>query len=405
MRCLNGFILSCLVTFLCIAPVKAQSVLPARASTDAVEVLGRGGASAAVPSLATVFFYNPAHLIQVANPEPTVTLASVQGSMTPSLIDHLAYFAEDLHPAIKQGIPHLNSERQQALYAEALYHGGAPAQAGGSVQFPSFVVRHGLIGIGGGVFTHSHVSNHFSATDAAAPHMAFLAIGDVMAVGSASMRVPLAQLGDLSLGVTGKATRRYLTTQQQSLSDLSQAEPFYVLTANSLSADVGMLYRVNPFFLPGRISVGAAFYDILSTGFPYEAQHTINTYQATRDGEQKTESWASNHVRLSPSFRLGSAWLLPELGNLMTATALMLDYADSVDTYARLDFWHRFGLGAQTTVGQTFSFRLGLRQGQPSYGLGVHLGRITLDYAYYSVATIGTFTQAHHALQLTLYKG
>lgn len=404
MRFMLQYSLLCLLLTTVALDGNAQSY-DARAHVTSAELLGRGESGIAVPSLASVFFYNPAHVVQVAHSQPTVTLASVQGSLTPSLIDHIGFFAEDLRPAIKQGIPTLQNQQQDALYAAALERGAAPAHFSGTMQLPSFVVRHGLIGIGGGVFMHSHVSNHYAAHVSGTPTLTFLALGDVMAVGSAAIRLPLAWLGDLSLGITGKATRRYLTTQQQALDALDQAEPFYVLTANSFSTDVGLLYRANPFFLPGRISVGAALYDIVNTGFPYKAQHTINTSQATRDGEQRVESWAHDYVRLSPSFRLGSAWLLPELGSLMTATALMLDYADTFDTYASLGFWQRFGIGAQTTVGQTFSFRLGLRHGQPSYGLGVHLGRVTLDYAYYGVATLGTYTQAHHAIQFTLRKG
>lgn len=376
----------------------------ARAQVLSTEALGRGDTGAAFSSYGTVFFYNPAHLIHVARTEPTVRMLGSRGDFSASLFDHITFFADDLRPALQQGITTLNAPRQRALYETALLRGSTPGQFNGDVLLPSFVVRHGLIGIGGGLFASSTVSNQYLAHASASPQTLFFARGDLMALGTAAMRLPLAWLGDLSVGITGKATRRYVTTQRQALAELSQDEAFYVLTANNVGLDVGIMYRVNPFFLPGRISLGLAIYDVVHTQAAFRVQHIIRPEAAVATEEAQALAWTTAHQALQRSLRLGGVWHLPELGNLFNNTAFLIDYVDSGHLYLDVAFLDRFHLGAQTTVGQTFSFRLGLRHGRPAYGLGLHLGRAHLDYAYYGFEPLPTVVQWHHSLQLVLFQ-
>ena len=388
----------------------------ARAFVPAPHVLGMGDAAVAFPSRQGVFFYNPAHLAQVARPRPHLNLVGVRGLLSSNFFEQERFVRTTLQPALEEGsVDSLSSEELE----RAIELGRTRTFAGGDVLLPSFMVRRGAVGVGGGLFTRSLV--RYRATDGGAgmPFVDFT--GQADAIGLVSLALDFGRLGvrGLSAGASAKYARRYLTLKEKVLDRFRDTEGVYLLEGSSLGLDVGVLYEL-PVALPGRLNVGAAVYDLAASPFDYAFSSDLRAEfggEPDPNAEPMTAeeaealiaaevALANEKYALSPSYRLGVAYATPKLFGLLKASGVALDYLGYADPLAgRQAFLSRFRFGAQTTVGRRLALRAGLSQGYTTFGAGLNLPVVKIDYAYYGVEEgrlPGQLPSWNHTLQLTL---
>ena len=375
-----------------------------------------GDAAVAFPSRQGVFFYNPAHLAQVARPRPHINLVGVRGLLSSNFFEQERFARTTLQPALEEGtVDSLASEDLE----RAIELGRTRTFAGGDVLLPSFMVRKGAVGFGGGLFTHSLV--RYRATDGGAgmPYVDFTAQAD--AIGLASVAVDFDRLGvaGFSAGASLKYARRFLTLKEKILDRFRDAEGVYLLEGSSLGLDVGVLYEL-PVAVPGQLRVGAAAYDLAARPFDYAFSSDLREEfggepdpNAEPMTEEETEALVAAEVAranekyaLSPSYRVGLAYTTPELFGLLKESGIALDYLNYAKPLAgRQVFLSRFRLGAQTTIGRLLALRAGLSQGYTTFGAGLNLPVVKIDYAYYGVEEgrlPGQLPSWNHTFQLTL---
>lgn len=389
----------------------------ARAFVPSPHVLGMGDAAVAFPSRQGVFFYNPAHLARVARPRPHINLVGVRGLLSSNFFEQERFIRTTIQPALEEGtVDSLSSEDLE----RAIELGRTRTFAGGDLLLPSFMMRVGAVGFGGGLFTHSLV--RYRATDGGAgmPFVDFT--GQADAIGLASMAVDFSRLGlpGFSAGVNAKYARRFLTLKEKILDGFRDTEGVYLLEGNSIGVDVGVLYELPLAGLPGTLNVGATAYDLAADGFDYTFTRDLREMfegESDPNAEPMTEEeveriiaaeteLANQKYALSSSYRVGVAYTTPKLLGLLKASGIALDYLDYAEPLTgRQVFLSRFRFGAQTTLGRLLALRAGLSQGYTTFGAGLNLPLVKLDYAYYGVEEgrlPGQLPSWNHTLQLTL---
>ena len=381
-----------LLTFLA-PPARGQSYSQtARAFVQEPAALGMGDAGVAFPTETTAFFYNPAHLTAAASPKPRVQILGVRGALSTNLFEQVAFYRDDLEPAIDRGFGNLEDDELEALYDEARRLGRRRAFAGADVLLPNVTMRLGPLGVGAGLFAHSLVRYRFEDAGAGAPAVNFAAQGDLTGLASGAWDLSPLSAGGLSLGLTAKVARRYLSVKDKSLDAIDEDEDIHLLKADALGLDVGFRYTVD-LPLPGRLHAGLAVFDAASTGFDYAYDRTLvengrdETSGAAAQEETRLiaqeEALANERYALHPSYRAGLAYTAPSFLGLFGETGLALDYLGYKQPRVEQSFLAHLRLGMQVRVGRLLAVRAGLSQGYPTAGAGLELGFARLDYAFY----------------------
>ena len=394
--------------------VRAQSYSQtARAFVPSPEVLGMGDAAVAFTSRQGVFFYNPAHLAQVARRRPHINLLGVRGLLSSNFFEQERFIRGTIQPAVEEGtVDSLSSEELE----RALELGRTRTFAGGDLLLPSFMVRVSNLGIGGGVFTRSLIRYHATDGGAQMPFIDFTGQADV--IGMVSLATDFGRFGvqELSAGLSTKYTKRYLTLKEKILDGFRDEEGVYLLTGTSFGVDVGLLYEVSSLSLPGKLNVGLAVYDLAASNFDYAFSKNLReTFSDVSEPEDPAQieaeieeevALANQKYPLSASYRVGVAYTVPKLYGLLKDSGVALDYLDYTKPLSgRQALLTRFRIGAQTTVGNLLALRAGLSQGYTTFGAGLLLPVVQLDYAFYGVEEgriPGQLPSWNHSLQLTI---
>ncbi|MGI9174146.1 MAG: hypothetical protein ACR2GR_02345 [Rhodothermales bacterium] len=382
----------------------------ARAFVPSPEVLGMGDAAVAFASRQGVFFYDPAHLAQVARPRDHINLLGVRGLLSSNFFEQERFIRGTIQPAVEEGtVDSLSSEELE----RALELGRTRTFAGGDLLLPSFMVRVNDFGVGGGVFTRSLVRYHATDGGAQMPFIDFTGQADV--IGMVSLAADFGRFGvqGLSAGLSTKYTKRYLTLKEKILDGFRDEEGVYLLTGTSFGVDVGVLYEVPSLPLPGKLNVGVAVYDFAASNFDYSFSRNLREDVAAAEDAARIEAEIEEEVALanqkyplSSSYRVGVAYTVPKLYGLLKDSGVALDYLDYTKPLnGRQAFLTHFRIGAQTTVGSVLALRAGLSQGYTTFGAGLLLPVVRLDYAFYGVEEgriPGQLPSWNHSLQLTL---
>ena len=391
--------------------VRAQSYSQtARAFVPSPQVLGMGDAAVAFTSRQGVFFYNPAHLAQVARRRPYVNLLGVRGLLSSNFFEQERFIRSTIQPAVEEGtVDSLSSEELE----RALELGRTRTFAGGDLLLPSFMVRVSDVGVGGGVFTRGLVRYHATDGGAQMPFIDFTGQADV--IGMVSLATGFGRFGvqGLSAGLNTKYTKRYLTLKEKILDGFRDEEGVYLLTGTSLGVDVGLLYEVPSLSMPGKLNVGLAVYDLAASDFEYGFSRNLREDVAKAEDAARIEAEIEEEVALanqkyplSSSYRIGVAYTVPKLYGLLKDSGVALDYLDYAKPLSgRQALMTRFRIGAQTTVGNVLALRAGLSQGYTTFGAGLLLPVVRLDYAFYGVEEgriPGQLPSWNHSLQLTI---
>jgi len=351
------------------------------------QVLGTGDATVAFPTRETVFFYNPAHLTDVASARPRVTIIGLQGAVSTTIFRQVDFYNDRLDPAITRGFENLSDAELQSLYDDAFEVGRRRAFVSGDAILPSIMVAAGPLAMGAGLFGHSSGTYRFSDSGFGVPEVDFAGRVDAMGVLSGALDAAAVGFDGLSIGMTAKYTRRYLSVKNRPIDTINEDEPLLVFVGNSVSIDGGLQYTLD-LPLPGTLALGLTLYDVQASAYDFTLDDVL-TGEAPVDAAtdpRVLEERADIEERYQPrtSYRVGAAYMLPRALGLFGATGIMIDYVgynDPVIEQATLSGLH---VGLQTELLRIVSLRTGLSQGYPSAGAGLSLGPVKLDYAFFA---------------------
>jgi hypothetical protein len=345
-----------------------------------------GDASAAFPTEQTAFFYNPAHLGRVAPLRPHIHAFGFSASLSSGAFDQIELYRERLSPAIDRGLYNLPDDELAALYEETLDVSRRRSFISGDALLPAMMGRIGPVGVGGGLFAHSLVRYHAEGTGAAVPFIHLAGQVDLIAVGAGALDLSLFGVTGLTAGLTSRYTWRYLSIKAKPLDAIDSEENLYLFTGRSLGVDAGFLYEPGFLSLPGRLNVGMVLYDLVATDFDYTFEKELKDGKAIDETVTIAAEKAliRDQYELRPSFRAGVAYTVPSLGGLLKETGFSLDYLGYPDPFiTATPFVARLHLGVQTHVTPILALRAGINQGYPTFGGGLALGFMRLDYAFF----------------------
>ncbi len=377
-----------------------------RAFVQSPQVIGMGDAGVALPRLETIFFYNPAHLSQEASIRPKINLLGIRGSLSNNFFDQLSYFEDELQPAISDGLDTRNNDELRELYDETLSLGRRSTIVNGDVLFPSVVAKVREVGLGAGAFGHTTIQYRFDDAGAGVPVVNFSAMGDLIFVGSASVDSELIGIDGLAAGVSGKIVHRWLTLKNKALDAIGSQEDILLFESSTLGFDIGLLYEANFVPLPGDLTFGVAAYDIVGGGYDYEFSSSMSDNDTPDPGMIAEEEALANALySVNPSYRLGTAYMLPDaVAGLFKNTGITMDYLWYSNPHLPQEALAGLHLGAQAQLGYAI-VRGGLNSGYTTFGAGLHVGPIALDYAFYGTEQgrfPGQLASWNHTVQLAV---
>lgn len=376
----------------------------ARAAVQSPHALAMGNAAAAFPSLQSVFFYNPAHLVNLTQKRAPIVLLGFNGSASRNFAAQLDFYNNELEPALDAGLESLGAAEQQALFEETMRLGQRRTFAGGDLLLPSVAMRRGNVGFGGGLFATTELRYLTEASSSEVPVVDLVTQADIMALAAGAVDLSDAGLPGLSLGVTAKYTQRYLVLKNKPLNELDGGnENFYMLGSGALGADVGLHYRTPAGLMPGRLHLAAVLYDAVGSAFDYKfsGYYAKNTPEDDPRTIEAEERLAQERLALDRSYRLGAAYTLPQRGPL-AGSGIAVDYLQDPGLTTGEALSDHLRLGAQLTLSSTLALRGGLNRGKPTVGGGLRLADfVLLDYAYHNVQERGLPPGWTHTVQLT----
>lgn len=148
--------------------------------------------------------------------------------------------------------------------------------------------------------------------------------------------------------------------------------------STGIGIDIGTLYKLNE-----KVTLGAGIYNLFSTKFDYD------TYSNNIPGT------VTIGMKYDPSAMLASASFLKD-----TKVAVDIDRFFNGGS-----LWKKLHIGVESKLSEMLDLRLGLNAGWPTFGLGLKLGFLNLDYAYFQEERggyAGQLEDASHIIGLAL---
>lgn len=346
-------------------------------------VRGMGDAGVALPGIEQGFFYNPAHLPAIPS---HFTILGIQGGASRTMEDQIRFFQEEVQPAVESNFSQPTGALA-SLYRNAYDLGRRPGRGHGAILLPSFVYAPGALAVGGGLFAKTALNYRVESGGGGVPSVWLLNRTDLMALASVGLDLRVIGLDEVSVGVTGTQTRRFLTFKNTLLDRFTATESAVLLDGSVFQLDAGLVYT--PDWLSGEhgtVRIGGAVYDLLNRGYGYvsggpAAQMPFLGSVVDRSGEgpsaQEVDR-ARGAFALKRSYRVGAAYQRSSVFFLRDV-AVTADYqgyrSGEQAPLARLH------LGTRAEVFDFLQLRAGLSAGYPSAGLGLEFGALHLDYA------------------------
>lgn len=351
-----------------------------------------GDAAAAFPTGGSSFFYNPAHVVRTTGFFPRFQIG-LQARGSTNLKDYYDFATDDLEPALDRGIANLTQDEIDTLTARAL---DATRERGYAMaEVPaSLAMRVGPVAFGVGGFVHTEGRLRSVPSGGGLPIVEASVQRDVSAVGSVAVDASPFGARGLAVGANLHVTRRALAIKEKPLDAWGDDEQLYLHEATAVGLDVGVLYDVPVPMLPGKLTAGAAVYDVAGGDFDYayedryvcgEADLVCNNFDPVPDSLIAQEgALARQRFGVSPSYRIGVAYTVPTLFGLLAETGVALDYIGYSDPlWVEQPFLAHLSLGAQVRLARIVALRAGLNQGYITAGAGFKLGPVALDYTFY----------------------
>ncbi len=382
------------IVFFLVALTGATSVLAQnnrfteRSFVPSPSVQSMGDAGVALSGRDRSFFYNPAHLPNVAS---QFTITGVQASASPRFDNFVHFMNDRVAPAIETGFDR-GTEAHTALYREASTFTRRPARGHGAVVLPSFVYSTSGLGVGGGLFAKTALNYRVDEAGGSPPELFLLSRTDVMALASIGVDLGGLGLSGLSMGVTGGRTQRFLAFKNKPIDQFSSEEAPVLLSGETIQMDVGMQYTPSWWILPGTPVLGGAVYDVLDQEYDYSPGGTPDRLpflkgiasgaEADEEPDPAEVAEAQAQFDLERSYRVGVAYRLSSL-LFLEDVRLAVDYQGYERGPSAQQPLARLHAGGEARLVGPLVVRGGVGAGYPSGGLGLHLGPLQLDYAFH----------------------
>lgn len=409
-------------------PADAQhNTLTQRAFIPSVEALGRGDAAAALPGRSAPLLYNPAHLTML----PTrITAGRIQGAGSGHVADPLRHMSRGGPGEILNGEPTDFDIDFQTFADSTRRVGSRPSILEATLALPSFVYRRGPYALGGGAAVHSLANHRFRSEDRSVPLADHHARTDVMVRGAvgydASAHVP-----GLHLGLTLNAVQRYVSILERRIDEVrptdkmpvvesapvldkltffdSRAPENPVWVGRNVSVDVGAMYAVSAVDLPGTLHVGASAFDLWASEFTFSLQDTAPRIpllgpllpdqsppvaNGRVDPPDPLPEEQADRFQVHPSVRVGAAYTQETWGPLRNL-AVAVDYQDYRRPPVEQSALAHLHVGAEAQYDILIA-RLGINQGYPTAGVGLRMGHIHVDYAFYGREEGASFRETYN---------
>ncbi len=348
-----------LIIFWVLAMVVDSAAQNDRYFIPSPRALGMGGAGVAVLATDHVFFYNPAQLNRFKSGR--LTILDLQMIFNQGLLKQIEFVQK--HQAEFQEMKDFGDEATNKFLEEAMSLIQQRALAGFSGPFPLNIIGRNW---GGGFFTRANVDYQFQQGASTIPAIDATVQADLLLIGAFAVGIqkPLPQR--LSLGASVKYIDRFTTNILGPVAELNSNLVAY--EGKALSFDMGALYSINR-----RWFVGATIYDLNSPKLDYhldaEAKKDTNFFAIVPNG------------KIEPSLRLGTAYysrwkITPFFRNITLAFDLDQPFDNQISFFKKLYF------GIEGTL-PFLQLRGGFAQGYPTWGLGLYLYILSLDYALY----------------------
>jgi len=373
-----------------------------------VRALGMGDAFTAVADDQNVFFYNPAGITQRTG--GMVTLLEIPLTVGTDLLD--AYeFIDDKGDKLKD-FDQLTPTEQADLINEIDRtitklnpHVGVGAPNINYLSGP--IADRYYWGFGG----FGQVEGSFRVNTGIVPSLDYDINADVVipvtfaAKWTEVKRIP----GKIGAGVNLKYIQRnQIKDERVSVLQLEDFDEPQMQKGTGLGADIGLLYQPN-----NRWNFALASLDFLGTSLSFD--------EAT--AEKGFTAKPSRVSGIKSRWNLGTSWTPTKIvywpgKSLSTKNRLLLaaDVKDIFNAESKVLFgdsflpdtaWTHVHLGAEYRW-WFLRFRGGTNQGYPTYGLGLDLPLLKIDYAYYSDELglyAGSLEQANHMITVALRFG
>lgn len=379
----------------------------ARTGVTDVVALGRGGAVAALPTLDSPFFSNPAHLAQTRR--LGFTLVGATAGVGGNVRETYDFYDATLGPAIEDGLDDLRTSdpgRLQDIYDEAFRIGQSQKTADVALFAPSVRARFGQVAVGAGVFGTGTARAKISDGGAGIPYLDAYTQADVLVPISAALDVPGLPFA-LSAGATATYVQRRIGAKSGAVDTFDpDNEKLYVLRGDGVRLAVGLAAHdvgVRGFDVGVSVTdLGGAIDLSMDDSFPIEG---------SEDAPDDTAEIAALETRFNarasaPDLRVGAAYrltvpytdLFPVSGVAFTA-----DYTSASTSEFEQSFQAGLRGGVQATLGGVLNLRAGLSQGMPSAGVGLSSRVARIDYATFGVEDgrlLGQQSRRNHVVQI-----
>ncbi len=375
-----------------------------------IRPLGMGGAFTAVTDDHNSFFFNPAGMVQRTGGQ--FTLMEVAGSVNEDALE-LKDFVDDNKDDLTD-FDTISDEKRLALLTKIQNditqlesRVVVAADIASYVSGPTFLGMPLHVGFGGFAAADAKMRIGLSATQV--PTVSYEINGDAILPLSLAKRWDAPWIpGRIALGATGKFLRRGQVKQENiDVTDIEDFEAPDPSNGTGLGADIGVLYQPT-----NRFNFGVMVRDVGGTKLEYDAVEAKNGFNAVQEHSSVIRSRTNFGIALVPASLF---WLLPTSDRWTFSFDLRDVFQDDQHILFENGFKNVIGenFGTHAHLGAEFRywfmrFRGGAYQGYPSFGLGLDLPILKLDYAYYSRELgplSGDKQEKNHALSLALRFG
>lgn len=350
-----------------------------------VRPLGMGGAFTAVADDHNVFNYNPAGMVQRTGAQ--ITILEIAPGVSKDTMDAYDFISDnendltnwdDLTPARQQELTNKIANDITKLDPRVYI----AADIASYVSGPNFLGSSAHVGFG----SFGVVDSRFKLDPGVlVPNISYEINNDIVIPIAIAKRwdAPFVP-GRIGVGVTGKYIRRFQVKEDRlSVLQLEDIETPPITDGHGIGADLGFLYQPTD-----RFNVGLMVQDFLGTKMSFDLTPAEKGYEAQPARDSVIRPRTNVGVAVTPQSLL---WILPTHDRWVFAADIRdilnkddhLFFEDGLRKPFGENLYTHVHLGAEFRY-WFMRFRGGAYQGYPSFGLGVDIPVLKIDYAFYS---------------------
>jgi len=387
-----------IVSFALFLTCSLQAAKPKQFFLPGIRPLGMGGAFLALSDDQNAMFYNPAGITQRLKPLLCFADTTLQTNQTGY---ELGSYIIDLY---LNGTAGLDPAELLAYFTDQLeannYYMRYNIYALSPLNLSLIAPPMGYLSVGLGAYVSAINADFEMQLTGLLPDVGLSASAD------SGIIIPIAyDLGEkFSIGVNIKGINRNNIDVDMSLQDLLDMDLPQAMVGFGYGFDTGILMHLGE-----QLSLGATVKDIGFTKINYTK--AIELDPASPGGYNITDLPATVVERIEPTLNVGFAYLftneqLPMGDNIL----LVFQYDDLTGRMEEVGHGEivfrpkNIHLGIELSY-EIVSFRVGLNQGYGTLGLGVYLGPISVDYAFYGQElglNAGDIAQWNHIVSLAV---